>query len=148
MRKLQHLPGLTLLTLALAGPLAALDSRELGLEPVYAKLDPTRTRVISQDELADALTRLPGWRHHEGVLYKVFVCPTFMDAIALLTRIAFHLQELDHHPELRNIYGKVYVGFTTYDQGKKITAHDVKAALAVEAALAGYPVKPLAGAAP
>ncbi|WP_221033120.1 4a-hydroxytetrahydrobiopterin dehydratase [Actomonas aquatica] len=120
---------------------SAVDSAELGLEPVYPHLNPDRTQLLSETEIETALAELPGWVAQEGILYKVFVAGTFQDAVAMIVRMSYSLEELDHHPEIRNIYGKVYVGFTTYDQGKQITALDVKAALAVEAAVAGKRAK-------
>lgn len=133
--------GLAVGLLTGVATLQALDSQELGLEPVYKQLHPDRTKVLGADELAAALEKLPGWQVRDGFLYKVYVTPSFRDAMALMTRISYPIDALDHHPEIRNIYGKVYVGFTTYDQGKKITAHDVEAALAVEKASAGLPLR-------
>lgn len=126
--------------LILAGaavPLAAVDSAELGLEPVYPHLNPDRTELLAEADIAAALTELPGWAARDGILFKVFVAGTFQDAVAMIVRMSYALERLDHHPEIRNIYGKVYVGFTTYDQGKRITATDVAAARAVEAAVGG-----------
>ena len=116
---------------------AAVDSAEIGLEPVYPHTNPERTRLLAPSEIEEALQTLPGWEAKHGVLFKTFTAGSFRDAVALIVRISYPLERLDHHPEIRNIYGKVYVGFTTYDQGKQITALDVETALAVEAALQG-----------
>lgn len=119
----------------------ALDSKDAGLEPVYPQLHPERTQVLGAEALAAALAKLPGWQEREGILYKVYVTPNYREATALMVKISYPIDRLDHHPEIRNIYGKVYVGFTTYDQGKKVTTLDVEAALAVEAAVAGGAAK-------
>lgn len=129
------------LLLAGAASVVALDSRDLGLEPVYPRLNPDRTQVLAAEELKAALARLPGWQEREGILYKIYDTPSFQDAMALMMRISYPIDRLDHHPEIRNIYGKVYVGFTTYDQGKKVTGLDVEAALSVERVAAGLPRK-------
>ncbi|MCF3648572.1 4a-hydroxytetrahydrobiopterin dehydratase [Synoicihabitans lomoniglobus] len=128
--------GLALGVLA-ALPLMAVDSAELGLEPVYETLNPERTRLLSEAEIAAALTELPGWQVADNVLFKVFATPNFREAVALIVRISYPLEKLDHHPEIRNVYGKVYLGFTTHDQGNLLTALDVEAAKAAEAAIAG-----------
>jgi 4a-hydroxytetrahydrobiopterin dehydratase len=67
--------------------------------------------------------------------------PGFSDAVAFIVRISHPLEALDHHPEIRNVYGKVFVGFTTHDQGNKITSLDVRAARAVEGIAARLPQK-------
>lgn len=116
--------------------LVAADTPALGLDPVYPHLNPDRTHVLTAEETAAALARLPGWEVADGILFKVFATGSFRSAIALIVRISYPMDQLDHHPEIRNVYGKVYVGFTTYDQGKQVTGLDVETALAVEAALA------------
>lgn len=131
--------GITLIVSPLA--VVAFDNKDIGLDPVYPKLSPNRTKLVSDTEMPAALAKLPGWQHRDGILFKIYPSPNFMDAIALIVRISYPIQHLDHHPEIRNIYGKVYVGFTTYDQGKKVTTNDVEAALLVEAAATGYPLK-------
>lgn len=120
-----------------AATLGAVGSDELGLEPVYPHLNPDRTKLLSASEIEAALATLPGWEVRDGVLFKIYVAKNFREAVSKLVLISYPLDHLDHHPEIRNIYGKVYIGFTTYDQGKQVTATDVEAAQAVEAAWTG-----------
>ncbi len=120
-----------------AASLGAVGSDELGLEPVYPHLNPDRTKLLSAAQINEALATLPGWQVKDGVLYKIYVAKNFREAVSKLVLISYPLDHLDHHPEIRNIYGKVYIGFTTYDQGKQVTATDVEAAQAVEAAWTG-----------
>lgn len=61
--------------------------------------------------------------------------------MAFIVRISHPLEALDHHPEIRNVYGKVFVGFTTHDQGNKITSLEVRAARAVDGIAARLPQK-------
>ena len=84
------------------------------------------------------LGRLGGEGRHD---IEDLCVPGFSDAVAFIVRISHPLEALDHHPEIRNVYGKVFVGFTTHDQGNKITSLDVRAARAVEGIAARLPQK-------
>jgi 4a-hydroxytetrahydrobiopterin dehydratase len=84
--------------------------------------------------IAEALNALPNWTHKGDTLVKRFTFAGFPAAIAFITRIAFDAEALDHHPELRNVYGTVDVRLTTHDAGNRVTELDVELARAIEAA--------------
>jgi 4a-hydroxytetrahydrobiopterin dehydratase len=121
--------------------LAELPTTKTGLAPVNAISDTSRTRALSGQEIRAELATLPGWEAEEGMAGKTYSFPGFSDAVAFIVRISHPLEAMAHHPEIRNVYGKVYVGFTTHDQGNKITDLDFKAARAVEAIAAKLPQK-------
>lgn len=112
-----------------------------GLQPYYAEMNPGRTKVLSPGEIAGELTGLPGWEAKDGMLSKIYAFPTFSDAVAFIVRISHPLEAMDHHPEIRNVYGKVFIGFTTHDQGNKISDLDAKAARVVETIASRLPQK-------
>lgn len=133
-----------LLTLALATVVAsdaAPASDAPGIKPVYETLNPHRTKLVEGDELKTALAGLPGWSENEGHLVRLYSFSTYSDAVAFIVRISHPLEAIDHHPDLRNVYGKVYIAFTTHDQGNRISDLDVKAAGIVEAIAATFPQK-------
>jgi 4a-hydroxytetrahydrobiopterin dehydratase len=103
--------------------------------------NPTRIHVLTPEQIAQELSTLAGWEAKDDMISKTYLFPGFSDAVAFIVRISHPLEALDHHPEIRNVYGKVFVGFTTHDQGNKITGLDVKAARAVEAIAARLPQK-------
>lgn len=111
------------------------------LQPVYTTLNPTRTQLMEGEALQAALATLPGWAEKDGHLVRLYSFPTYSDAVAFIVRISHPLEAMDHHPDLRNIYGKVYVAFTTHDQGNRISDLDFKAARVVEAIAATFPQK-------
>lgn len=90
------------------------------------------SHALSDESVAAALARLPGWTHEGHVLRKRFTFRTFPEAISFITRIAFEAERLDHHPELRNVYGTVDVGLTTHDAGNRVTQKDVELAQRIE----------------
>ncbi len=124
-----------------AGAPAAFAEELPEIKPVYETLNPTRTKLMEGDELKAALAEMPGWAAKDGHLVRLYSFPTYSDAVAFIVRISHPLEAMDHHPDLRNVYGKVYVAFTTHDQGNQISDLDFKAAKAVEAIAATFPQK-------
>lgn len=80
-------------------------------------------RAVVDARLAD----LPGWTRHDDAISRLFVCPTFPDAIAFATRLAFEAEARDHHPDLLICYRRVTVTWTTHDAGG-ITERDLTGA--------------------
>ncbi len=131
-----------LMFLAASSAAVAAPTTADGLQPEYAEMHPERTRPLDLEELTRELADLPGWRAEDGMLSKIYAFPTFSEAVAFIVRISHPLEAMDHHPEIRNVYGKVYLGFTTHDQGNRITDLDLKAARTVEAIASKLPQKP------
>ena len=87
--------------------------------------------------LAEALAQLPAWRAVEGreAITRTFVFKDFAAAFAFMTHAALVAEKLDHHPEWRNVYGRVEVVLATHDVGG-LTALDVRLARVMDAAAA------------
>ena len=47
-------------------------------------------------------------------------------------RLSFFAEEMNHHPELENVYNTVSVALTTHDAGGAVTALDVELASKIE----------------
>jgi 4a-hydroxytetrahydrobiopterin dehydratase len=88
-------------------------------------------RPLSEEELRAALSTLPGWRHEDDALVRVYEYATFRDAVAFLVRMSFEAEELAHHPELLQVYGRVELRLRTHDAGNRVTALDVALATAI-----------------
>lgn len=74
-----------------------------------------------------ALAELPGWSVEAGKLHREFRFPDFVAAFGFMSRVALLAEKRDHHPEWKNVYGKVVVDLVTHDAGG-ITAKDVELA--------------------
>ena len=66
---------------------------------------------MARDPLADieiksALAGLPGWEHAGDSLRKTFQFGSFREAISFLIRVAFEAEQLNHHPEIENVYSR------------------------------------------
>ena len=85
------------------------------------------SRKLSETEIHDALSGLEGWSLVQGKLHREFRFPDFVTAFGFMTRAALVAESMDHHPEWRNVYGRVEIDLTTHDAGG-ITQQDVRLA--------------------
>lgn len=92
----------------------------------------TRPRKLSEDQITEALTHLPGWSCIHGKLHKEFQFADFNEAFGVMTRVALHAERMDHHPEWFNVYRTLRIDLATHDAGG-ITALDVELAKRIEA---------------
>jgi 4a-hydroxytetrahydrobiopterin dehydratase len=95
--------------------------------------------LLTESQIAEALTGLPGWSREGDRVRKEIAFPSFPDAIAFLVRLAFQAEAADHHPDLTVHYRRVTVAYWTHSEGG-LTAKDVEGARTVERLLsAGRP---------
>jgi 4a-hydroxytetrahydrobiopterin dehydratase len=90
---------------------------------------------LTDDEVRDGLTRLPGWSREGDEIVKVYELPAFMEAIDFVGRIAALAEAADHHPDLDIRYRRVRVALSTHDSGG-LTAADLELAGEIESASA------------
>ena len=72
---------------------------------------------LSADQVAERLAGCPGWSLKGDAITKTYALPSFPDAIASVTRVAFDAEAADHHPDLQINYRKVTVSWSTHDAG-------------------------------
>ena len=46
------------------------------------------------------------WKESKGFLSREFEFNNFQEAFAFMTRVAFLAEELNHHPNWKNVYNK------------------------------------------
>ncbi|GAB3617042.1 4a-hydroxytetrahydrobiopterin dehydratase [Okibacterium endophyticum] len=89
--------------------------------------------TLSDDQIAEHLAQLPGWRaEHRGIArrYSLKSARAALDFIAAVGDIA---EEMNHHPDLTWSYKAVSVTFTSHDAGG-VTSRDLDAARRVSEA--------------
>src|SRR5712692_7275373 len=86
-------------------------------------------------EIAERLAALDGWNRTGDEIVKMFVLPSFPEAIAFVTRIADRAEAADHHPDLDIRYRKVRVALSTHAAGG-ITDKDFDLAAEIQATVA------------
>ena len=91
--------------------------------------------LFDESRLAAALAELPGWAPLPGgrAIGKTFRFADFNAAFGWMGRVALMAERLDHHPDWRNVYGRVEVVLTTHDAGG-VTGRDVELARFMDAA--------------
>ena len=77
----------------------------------------TRPKKLEATEIAAELAETPGWEIREDKLHREFLFDDFKTAFHFMTRVANAAEELDHHPEWKNVYNRVAVDLTTHDAG-------------------------------
>lgn len=88
---------------------------------------------LSDQEIADALTKLTGWSRVEGraAITKKFQFADFNEAWGFMSRVALAAERQDHHPEWANVWNRVEITLSTHDAGG-LSARDVKLAETIE----------------
>jgi 4a-hydroxytetrahydrobiopterin dehydratase len=92
----------------------------------------TMMTPLDRRQLKEALDRLPEWSLADDRLVRTYSFSSFREAISFLVRVAFEAEEMDHHPEIRNVYSRVDISLTTHDAGDKVTEKDVEFARRIE----------------
>jgi 4a-hydroxytetrahydrobiopterin dehydratase len=83
--------------------------------------------LLTPDQIASALSTLPAWTHEGKALVRTYRLPSFPDAIAFVTRLAFEAEADDHHPDMLVSYRNVTVTWSTHSAGG-VTEKDVEGA--------------------
>ena len=82
-------------------------------------------------DAGEALTKLKDWSVLPGkrdAIHRVFEFTDFKTAWAFMSGSALRAEQMDHHPEWFNVYGKVEVILTTHD-ANGVTTLDLDLAL-------------------
>ena len=87
---------------------------------------------MTKSEIEAAISDLEGWESKDDKLTKLFKFKNFREAMVFLMRIAFEAEEMNHHPEIENVYNKVRISLTTHDADSKVTEKDLKLARRIE----------------
>ena len=87
---------------------------------------------LSEGIIKADLQELDGWGYDDDKLWKQFQFSDFREALAFIVRVGFEAEQLNHHPNIFNVYNKVSIGLQTHDAGNKVTQKDVELARAIE----------------
>ncbi len=84
-------------------------------------------RRLSEDEVKDALSELPGWKLVDGKLNLDLHFKNFIQAFSFMTSIALEAEKMNHHPEWSNVYNQLEISLITHDLNG-ISTYDIKLA--------------------
>jgi 4a-hydroxytetrahydrobiopterin dehydratase len=88
---------------------------------------------LQTQDIETRLRDVPGWSLDGDGISKQFTFPSFPDAIAFVTRLAFDAEAADHHPDLVVNYRRVTVRWSTHSEGG-VTEKDFNGVKQAEAA--------------
>lgn len=74
--------------------------------------------VLTPQQIEQQMATVPGWRLVDGTaIEKEYTFGSFKEAISYVVRMAFHAEEVDHHPDIRISYKEVTLSFSTHSEG-------------------------------
>ncbi|PID71005.1 MAG: 4a-hydroxytetrahydrobiopterin dehydratase [Flavobacteriales bacterium] len=88
-------------------------------------------KKLSKQEIEKAMKQLPNWEVVDNGIETTLEFNNFKDCFTVMTRIAFEVEKLNHHPEWLNVYNKLAIRLTTHD-ADGITKKDIKLAKIIE----------------
>ena len=91
-------------------------------------------KVLSESEIQDGLSRLPGWELRDGRLRKVFQFRTFLRAVAFVNSVGYLAESAGHHPDITINYNRVTLRIITHSENA-LTDRDFDLAGAIESKL-------------
>jgi 4a-hydroxytetrahydrobiopterin dehydratase len=91
--------------------------------------------LLDEAAVADALTRLPGWRRDGDELVLTVTAPSFLTGIDLVNQVATIAEAADHHPDIDIRWSTVRFACSTHSAGG-LTAADTALAGQISAAAA------------
>jgi 4a-hydroxytetrahydrobiopterin dehydratase len=71
-------------------------------------------KLLSEQEIEEALTGLSGWSLEDGMLHKTFQFKNFGEALGWMVRVGLEAEKLDHHPDWCNSWNRVHVHLLTH----------------------------------
>ena len=84
----------------------------------------TKRTPLTGADLDRAVAALSGWSLVAGKLHREFRFDNFVGAFSFMSAVALVAEKRNHHPEWKNVYGRVVVDLTTHDAGG-VTQSDV-----------------------
>lgn len=72
---------------------------------------------LSPEAIDSELAELVGWRRTAAGIERELEFPDFVHAFGFMTQVALMAQARDHHPDWRNVYGRVWITLTTHEAG-------------------------------
>ena len=88
-------------------------------------------KLLSENELITIQQSLPEWKLQSRKLCREWTFKDFVEAFGFISKVALLSQEMNHHPELKNVYSSVRIELTTHDLGG-LSNLDIQLARAID----------------
>lgn len=87
--------------------------------------------TLSEAQIKEGLSSLPNWTYHENAIHTTLEFESFKDCFSVMTRIAFEVEKVNHHPDWSNVYNVLAISLSTHDAGG-VTEKDLDLAGIIE----------------
>lgn len=87
--------------------------------------------ALSELAIKEKLESMGGWEYADNAIHTSIQFSDFKDAFAVMTRIAFEAESLNHHPDWTNVYNTLHISLTTHDAGG-VTENDFQLAAIID----------------
>ena len=91
---------------------------------------------MSEPDVRSALGDASDWTLRDDALHRELRFGGFPEALAFLVRVGLEAERMNHHPELRNVYDRVWIALTSHDAGG-VTERDLDLARRIDAIAGG-----------
>lgn len=88
-------------------------------------------KKLSLEQIEEQLSNYPDWEYSDNAIHSEFEFENFKDCFSAMSRIAFECEALNHHPDWKNVYNKLYISLSTHDAGG-VTKKDFQLLAAIE----------------
>jgi 4a-hydroxytetrahydrobiopterin dehydratase len=86
---------------------------------------------LNEQQVAEAVAKLPGWSIRNGVLHREFVFKDFVEAFGFMARVALAAEAMNHHPDWSNSWNRVSISLITHSAGG-LTTNDFELATKIQ----------------
>jgi 4a-hydroxytetrahydrobiopterin dehydratase len=94
--------------------------------------------LLTDVEIDQQLTGLPGWARADRAIRKQFTFEDFPEAVLFVSALVPAAEAADHHPDIEINYKRVTLTYTTHSEGG-LTAKDLEGARAADDVAAQVP---------
>lgn len=84
-------------------------------------------KKLTEAEVAEHMKALPGWTLGEDRIARSYRFKDFVEAFGWMSSVALVAEQMNHHPEWKNVWASVDVELSTHDAGG-LTELDMKMA--------------------
>ncbi len=88
-------------------------------------------KTLSKEQIDKYLEQFSNWSYDDNAIHISLEFEDFKSAFAVMTRMAFEAERLQHHPNWSNTYNTVNISLSTHDAGG-VTEKDFELAKAFE----------------
>lgn len=74
-------------------------------------------KPLTAKEIEEKMTSFPNWEYVDNAIHTTLEFADFKDAFAMMIRIAFEAEALQHHPDWNNVYNTLSISLSTHDAG-------------------------------